>query len=76
LAIGATNTVASPGWVFAAPSGTAAPSAAVSEMREKRGSTPSLNFRRISLADATVAPTPGVAFSSWACAKAAVAAKA
>jgi hypothetical protein len=34
------------------------------------GSTPSLNSSRISLAEATVPPTAGVAFSSWAWAKA------
>jgi hypothetical protein len=47
----------------------------VTETLENFGSTRSLKVRRISLAEATVPPTAGVAFSSWAWAKAAVAAQ-
>ena len=41
-----------------------APPGPVNETFENFGSTPSLNSRRISLAEATVPPTAGVAFSS------------
>ena len=60
--------------MFAAPRGTAPPGP-VNETFVNFGSTPSLNSSRISLGAATVPPTAGVAFSSWAWAKAAVAAQ-
>src|SRR4029077_5029505 len=75
LEIGTISTAWLPGSVFAAPSGTA-PAGPITETLENFGSPPSLNSSRISLSPATVPPTAGVAFSSWACARAAVDAQA
>ena len=58
--------------MFAAPRGTE-PAGPVTETLENFGSTPSLNSSLISLAEATVPPTAGIAYSSFAWAKAVVA---
>jgi len=76
LGIGTTSTAWLPAAVVADPKGTAAPPGPLSVTLVNFSSTPSLNSSRISLGGETVPPTGGVAFSSWAWAKACVAASA